>query len=176
MLKDYYKNLKKILLTEKQIQKKIKKIAREIEKDYKNKELILICNLKGSFRFLSDLIKYLNIPLMIDFIAFKSYEGKKSTQLRIIKDLKMNVKNKNVIVVEDIVDTGKTLNDIIKYLKEFKSPASIKVCALLDKPSLHQADIKIDYKGFEIDNHFIVGYGLDFNEYFRELNDIYILK
>lgn len=171
--KKYYKNIGKELLTSKQIQDKIKEIALEIEKDFKGDEVVLISNLKGSFRFLSDLVSYLTIPTMIDFIAFASYEGTKSTgHVRIIKDLKTDVKDKNVIIVEDIVDTGITIDFVIKYLNDFKYPKLIKICALLDKPSQRKIKVPIDYKGFDIGNEFIIGYGLDYNEYFRELNNI----
>ncbi len=171
----YYKKIGKVILTSKEIQNRIKEIAKEIENDYKNSEIVLISNLKGSFRFLSDLVSYLNIPTMIDFIAFASYEGTESTgMVRIIKDLKTDVIKRNVIIVEDIVDTGNTVDFIIKYLNDFKFPASIKICALLDKPSKRVISVPVDYKGFEIGDDFIIGYGLDYKEYFRELNDICI--
>ncbi|MBU1078078.1 MAG: hypoxanthine phosphoribosyltransferase [Spirochaetes bacterium] len=173
--KGYYKKLGKILLSTDQIQGKIREIASQIEEDYKDSEVVLISNLKGSFRFLSDLVSYLKIPTMIDFIAFASYEGTDSTgHVRIIKDLKTDVKDKYVIIVEDIVDTGYTIDFIIKYLNDFKYPSTIKICALLDKPSRRKIEVPIDYKGFEIADSFIVGYGLDYKEYFRELNDIFI--
>ncbi len=114
---------------------------------------------------------------MIDFIAFTSYKGAGSSgQIRIIKDLKIDIRNKHVIIVEDIIDTGETVNYIIKHLNDLKFPASIKICALLNKPCKRTVNLSVDYTGFEIDDHFIVGYGLDYNENYRELNDIYLLK
>ena len=175
-MKNYYNKLSKKLISSSAIQKKVKEIAKKIEKDYPE-EVVLICNLKGSFRFLSDLVSNLKIPTIIDFIACASYEGNKSTgHVRIIKDLKIDIKNKPVIIVEDIVETGLTLNFIIKYLLDFKFPKSIKVCTLLDKESSRITEVPIDYKGFEIGEQFVAGYGLDYKEYFRELNDIYVLK
>lgn len=172
---EYYKKIGKKLFSSNEIQNKIKQIARNIEKDFIGKEVLLISNLKGSFRFLSDIVSYLTIPTMIDFIAFASYDGIKSSgRVRIIKDLKTDVKNKNVIIVEDIVDTGITIEFIIKYLNDFKYPRTIKTCVLLDKPSKRIVQVPIHYKGFEIEDKFIVGYGLDYKEYFRELNDIYL--
>ncbi len=172
-VRDYYKRLGKIIISKKALKKKIKELAKKISKDYKNSEVVLICNLKGSFRFLADLASRLTIPTIIDFIAFSSYDGTKSEgKIRIIKDLKIDITNKNVLIVEDIIDTGITLDYIIKYLEEFKKPKDIKVCALIDKPTKRKVYVPIHYKGFEIPDLFVVGYGLDYKEYFRELNDI----
>lgn len=169
----YYKNLGKIIISAKAIRKKIKEIAKRISDDFKDSGVVLICNLKGSFRFLADLLSYLTIPTIIDFIAFTSYDGTKSEgKIRIVKDLKVDISNKKILIVEDIVDTGITLDYIIKYFEEFKHPDSIKVCVLLDKPSKRKVNVPIHYKGFEIPDVFVVGYGLDYKEYFRELNDI----
>ncbi len=175
--KEYYEKLGKIVISAKSIQNKIKKMAKEISADYKDGEVVLICNLKGSFRFLADLVSYINIPTIMDFIAFKSYEGTKSSEkIRIVKDLKIDISNKRVLIVEDIIDTGLTLDYIVKYIEEFKKPKEIKVAVLLDKPSTRKIDVKVDYKGFEIPDIFVVGYGLDYKEYFRELNDIVCFK
>lgn len=169
----YYKKLGKIIIPAKDIRRKIKEMAKKISNDYKDNGVVLICNLKGSFRFLADLSSYLTIPTIIDFIAFTSYDGTKSEgKIRIVKDLKIDISNKNILIVEDIIDTGITLDYIIKYFEEFKQPRSIKVCVLLDKPSKRKVDVPIHYKGFEIPDVFVVGYGLDYKEYFRELNDI----
>ncbi len=172
--KNYYNKLGKKLISSSALQKKIKEIAKKIEKDYPE-GIIFICNLKGSFRFLSDLVSYLKISTVIDFIDFASYKGTKSSgKIKIIKDLIIDIKNKPVIIIEDIIETGITLDYIIKYFNDKKSPKSIKICALLDKICTRAVEVPIDYKGFEIGNHFAVGYGLDYNEYYRELNDIYI--
>ena len=176
-IKKYQDKLEEILISSAAIQKKVKWVAGKIEKDYKGREIVLVSNLVGSFRFLSDLTSYLNIPAMIDFIAFTGYKGTKSSgQLRIIKDLKIDIKGKHVIIVEDIIDSGLTISFIIKHLNDFKFPASIKICTLLDKACKRTVEVPIDYKCFEIEDRFIVGYGLDHDEYYRELNDIYILK
>lgn len=172
--KKYHNKLGRKLISSSALQKKIKEIAKQIEKDYPE-GIIFICNLKGSFRFLSDLVSNLEIPTIIDFIACASYKGTKSSgHVKIIKDLEIDIKDQPVIIVEDIIDTGNTLDFIIKHLNNFKSPRSIKICTLLDKVSSRTNEVPIDYKGFEIGNHFIAGYGLDYNEYYRELNDIYI--
>ncbi len=171
--KEYYKNIGKTIISNKKIQNKIKELANQINKDYKNSDVVLISNLKGSFRFLSDLISNLKIPTILDFIAFTSYAGtKRKNEVRIIKDLKINVKNKKVLVVEDIVDTGYTVDFILKYLFDFKHPLEVKICTLLDKPSTRKIEVPVDYRGFIIPDLFVIGYGLDYKEYFRELNDI----
>jgi hypoxanthine phosphoribosyltransferase len=163
----------KVLITKAQIQKKVKELAESLSRDYsKNDYIILICNLKGAFIFLADLCRKITVPLCIDFIATSSYEGTESTEnVRIIKDLKMNIMGKDIIIVEDIVDTGYTLAYIIEYLK-LHHPKSIKVCTLLDKKCKRKVEIPIDYTGFIIDNRFVVGYGLDYNERYRELEYI----
>jgi len=174
---EYYKKLGKVIISASQIERKVKEMAKQISKDYDKNFPVLISNLKGSFRFLADIVKYVKIPVMIDFIAFQSYEGHKSIgNVRVIKDLKIDVSNKNILLVEDIVDTGITLDYIIKYLEEFKKPIDIRVCTLLDKPSKRKVYVPIHYKGFDIPDVFVVGYGLDYKEFFRELNDIYELK
>ncbi len=170
---DYYKRIGRTIISSKRIQKRVKEIANEINKEYKDSDVVLISNLKGSFRFLADLVANLKIPTILDFIAFTSYTGtKRRNEVRIIKDLKVNVKNKKVIVVEDIVDTGYTVDFILKYLFDFKHPLEVKICTLLDKPSTRKIDVPVDYRGFIIPDLFVIGYGLDYKEYFRELNDI----
>ncbi len=172
-MQEIYKKLGKVVIDYNSIKEKIKEIACKIEQDYKNKEIVLIGNLKGAFRFLADLVSELNIPVIIDFIAFASYIGThQDERIRIVKDLKLDIEGKEVIVVEDIIDTGVTMDYIIKYLKEIKGAKEVKICALLDKPSRRVVEVPIHYKGFEIDDIFVVGYGLDYNEYFRELNEV----
>ncbi|MGQ9615071.1 MAG: hypoxanthine phosphoribosyltransferase [Spirochaetota bacterium] len=163
----------KVLITKDQIQKKVKELAESLSRDYsENDYIILICNLKGAFIFLADLCRKITVPICIDFIATSSYDGTESTEyVRIIKDLKMNIMGKDIIIVEDIVDTGYTLSYIIEYLK-LHHPKSIKVCTLLDKKCRRKVEIPIDYTGFVIDNKFVVGYGLDYNERYRELEYI----
>lgn len=170
--KEYYAKLGRVLISSGRIQRKIKEIARKIRKDFRDDEVVFICNLKGSFRFLSDLISYVRIPLNLDFISFTSYDGTDPGKIRIVKDLKTDIKGKNVIVVEDIADTGITMDFIIKYLKDFKNPREVRTCVLLDKIARRKVDVPIHYRGFVIPDVFIVGYGLDYREYFRELNEI----
>lgn len=168
----YYKNLGRVLISEEDIKSKIRELAEQISKDYQGKDIIFVCNLKGSFRFLSDLISYMTIPVMIEFITFKSYDGIQPGQVQILKDMNTDIDGRNVIIIEDIADTGYTIDFIIKYLKNFKNPCEIKVCVLLNKQDQRKVDIHLDYKGFDIPDLFIVGYGLDYKEYFRELNDL----
>jgi len=170
---DYYRKLGKIIISRERIQAKVRELAERISRDFQGEELILICNLKGSFRLLADLVSYLTIPAVIDFVSFRSYDGLASRgKIHIAKDLDIDVAGKSILIVEDIVDAGATLDYVINYFQKFKKPKDIKVCALLDKPSRRKADVPIHYRGFEIPDLFIVGYGLDYNEHFRELNDI----
>lgn len=165
-------NLKniKILLTEKQIQQKVKELAKKISNDYKNKTPLLIGILKGSFIFLSDLVRYLTIGCEVDFIAISSYEGFQSTGVvRQLLDLRHTPENKDVLLVEDIVDTGLTLQYLIDNLKT-RNPKSLKVCVLFDKPDCHKVPVKFDYLGFVLPNKYVVGYGLDYNERYRNLS------
>lgn len=162
----------RVLISRDQIQAKVEELARLIRSEYGPEELILICNLKGAFIFLADLCRELKSPLNTDFIAATSYKGTKSTgDVRIIKDLKMDVRDRHVLLVEDIVDTGLTVGYILDYLK-LHHPRSLKICTLLDKKVKRDIDITVDYCGFEIEDRFVVGYGLDYNERYRELDYI----
>jgi len=161
-----------VLLTEEQITRRVYELGRQISDDYKGKDLVLVGILKGAFVFLADLARGISIPLTIDFVAISSYgvSTKSSGVVRIIKDLDEPVENKHVLLVEDIVDTGWTLK--LSYLREnlyAKKAASVRVCVLLDKPSRREADVQLDYVGFVIPNKFVVGYGLDFKGFFRNL-------
>jgi len=170
-------DLANILVDEKKLQNRIKLLGAEISRDYEGKNPILICILKGAVLFLSDLIKNISIPLEIDFFSLSSYGNstKSSGIVRIRKDIDTDVFNRHLIIVEDIIDSGLTLEYITDYLHKHK-PLSVKICALLDKPKAHKIDLKIDYVGFEIGNEFVVGYGLDFAEKYRNLPYIGILK
>lgn len=158
----------KVLIDEEKLQKRVKELAKEIEKDYKDKEINLICILKGSIFFTCDLAKNINKKVKIDFLKLTSYEGETSFKIKLVANLLPNIENKDLIIIEDIIDTGKTLNYLVPYLKK-ENPKSIKVCTLLDKPSRRVVPFKADYTGFEIENKFIVGYGLDFNQDYRNL-------
>jgi hypoxanthine phosphoribosyltransferase len=162
------------LLTAEEIASIVKNLADQISRDYGVKELILVCILKGAFMFLSDLIRHLRIPVKVDFVRLASYgEGMRSCGLvEISKDIEIPIEGKDVLIVEDIVDSGRTL----QFLKErlaLSAPRSIKICALLDKKSRREVQIEADYLGKEIEDVFIVGYGIDFNEDYRNLPEIY---
>lgn len=158
----------KVLIDEEKLQKRVKELAKEIEKDYKDKEINLICILKGSIFFTCDLAKNINKNVKIDFLRLASYEGENSSKVKLVANLLPNIENKDVIIIEDIIDTGKTLNYLVPYLKKEK-PKSIKVCTLLDKPSRRVVSFKADYTGFEIEDKFVIGYGLDFDQDYRNL-------
>ncbi|HEY6041670.1 MAG TPA: hypoxanthine phosphoribosyltransferase, partial [Anaerolineae bacterium] len=167
-------NLAKTLFKPEQLQARIRELGAEISRDYTGKDLLLVCVLKGGILFLTDLMRTLTIPHAIDFMAISSYGGTRiesSGVVRILMDLNTNIENRNVLVVEDIVDTGRTLHYIIENLMT-RDPASLKVCTLLSKPSRREIEVKLDYVGFEIPNEFVVGYGLDFDELYRNLNFI----
>lgn len=162
----------KMLIDEERINKRIKEIARQIEEDYKNKDIVFLCILKGSVVFTVELAKAVKNNVQFEFMEVSSYIGHESTgKIKINKDITESIKGKNIIVIEDIIDTGRTLYDLKEYLKQ-KNPETLKICTLLDKPSRRVAEIEADYVGFVIDNKFVVGYGLDDNQNFRNLNYI----
>ena len=171
------KDVSAILLDEQTIQKRVSEIAACISKDYEHKTPVIISVLKGSFIFLADLVRCFTIPVEIDFLAVSSYgkSTKSSGVVSINKDLDIDISNRDVIIVEDIVDSGLSLQYIVDYIGKHGA-ASVKTCVLLDKPSAHKDEIKIDYKGFDIGNKFVVGYGLDFAEKYRNLPYVGILK
>lgn len=169
--------IKEVLISEGQIAQKVKEIGERISNDYQGKEVLIIGILKGSFVFMADLIRHLTIPVTVDFMMFSSYgtDSETSGVVRIIKDLEQSIEGKHVIVVEDIVDTGLTLKYLLDNLNSRKL-ASLKICTLLDKPSRRRVEIKTDYNGFIIPDKFVVGYGLDYGEKFRNLADIMVIK
>lgn len=167
----------KILFTEKDIQKRAKEIGEQITKDYRGEELVLLCTLKGAFLWMADLTKNIDLDTQIDFISASSYGSGTTTSgvVKITKDINMDLFNKNVLIVEDIVDTGTTLNFIKTYLEE-RNPKSVKICTMLDKPSRRVVDIQPDYVGYTVDDIFIVGYGLDYDQKYRNLPYISFLE
>jgi len=162
-----------ILFTKEEVEATVNRLAAEIRKDYQGKHPLLIGILKGSFVFMADLIRLLNFPLEVEFITLSSYgRGRESSgKVRVVKGLRAPIKGRDVLVIEDIVDTGLTISFLLDYLRK-KKPASLKLCALTDKPSRRQIPVTIDYLGFTVPNKFIVGYGLDWDERFRYLPDI----
>lgn len=163
-----------IFITEDQIKNRIKELGKKISEDYKGKDLLLIGILKGSVPFLCSLMWEIdNEKLAIDFMDVSSYgsETESSGDVKILKDIDSSIKGRNVLIVEDIVDTGRTMNKLLEMLNT-REPASLKVCTLLDKPSRRVCDVKIDYIGFEIENRFVAGFGLDDDQYMRQLKYI----
>ena len=167
----------KILISRDEIAKAVNRLACEIKRDYQDKQPLLISVLKGSFVFMADLIRQLDLPLELDFIRLSSYGAAResSGKVRVVQGVKSPVKDRDVLVIEDIVDTGITISFVFDYLKK-KRPASLKLCTLTDKPSRRRVPVPIDYRGFTVPNKFIVGYGLDIGQRFRNLPDIYILE
>lgn len=159
----------KILIDEENLSKRIKELAKQIENDYKGKDIVLIGILKGSIMFMTELAKNIKSNTYLDFMEITSYEGTESTgNVQINKDVRNSIKGKDVIIVEDIVDTGRTLDYLLKYLNK-KEPNSIKTVTMLSKPSRRVININADYVGFEIEDKFVIGYGLDYNEKYRNL-------
>ena len=167
----------KILISRDEIAKAVDRLASEIKKDYQGKQPLLIGVLKGSFMFMADLIRQLDLPLELDFIGLSSYGAAResSGKVRVVQGVKTPIKGRDILVIEDIVDTGITISFLLDYLKK-KKPASLKLCALTDKPSRRRVPVPIDYLGFTVPDEFIVGYGLDLDQRFRNLPDIYALE
>ncbi len=171
-------NLAKTLVDRDAIQKRIAELGEQISRDYQGQDLLLVCILKGGVMFLTDLMRHLTIPHSIDFMAISSYGGgrtQSSGVVRILMDLNASIENRHVLIVEDIIDTGRTLQYITENL-ETRDPASLKICTLLNKQSRREVPIHVDYVGFNIPNEFVVGYGLDYGELYRNLPYIGVLK
>lgn len=170
-------DIKEIIIKEDEVLSKIKELSKQISEDYKNKNLLVVGILKGSVIFASDLIKNIEIPCEIDFMAVSSYGNSSETSgvVRIIKDLDHSIDGKDIIIVEDIIDSGVTLDYLIRYLKT-RNVNSVKIAALLSKPSRRKVEIDVEYLGFEVPDEFIVGYGLDYAEKYRNLPYVAILK
>jgi hypoxanthine phosphoribosyltransferase len=166
-----------ILFTKQEIEDKVRELAAEISQDYHDKHPLLIGVLKGSFIFMADLVRRLDFPLEVEFIRLASYgQGRESSgKIKVVQGLRSQVKGWDILVIEDIVDTGLTVAFLLDYLKKEK-PASVKLCALTDKPSRRQVPVTIDYPGFTVPDKFVVGYGLDWDEKFRYLPHICTLE
>ncbi|MBQ6371784.1 MAG: hypoxanthine phosphoribosyltransferase [Oscillospiraceae bacterium] len=170
------KDIQSVLITEEELKAKVSEIGAKISEDYKGKEPIFVGVLKGCFVFMSDLVRSVSINCSMDFMAVSSYSGTKTTgAVKINKDLSEDICGKDVIIVEDILDSGVTLNYLKNYLM-VRKPASIRIVTLMDKPSRRKADVYADYSCFEVPDAFVVGYGLDYNEKYRNLPYVGILK
>lgn len=170
--------LDEVLITEEALQARIHELGAEISCDYKDKDLLLICILRGGVMFLTDLMRAITIPHAIDFMAVSSYgAGARTTSghVRITLDLSSAIEGRDVLLVEDIIDSGNTISSVLELLKARK-PKSLKVCTLLDKPERRETDVPIDYRGFTIPNKFVFGYGLDLDEYYRDLPFIGVVR
>jgi len=167
----------KVLIRRDEIKKAVARLAREINRDYQGKRPLLVGVLKGSFVFMADLVRQLDLPLELDFVKLSSYGSaqESSGQVKVVQELETPIEGRDVLVIEDIVDTGLTTSFLLDYLRQ-KKPASLKLCALTDKSSRRKVAVAIDYLGFTVPNKFIVGYGIDYDEKFRNLPDIYAIE
>lgn len=158
-----------ILINKTKLEKRIEEMAKQIQKDYQGKEIVFIGILKGSVMFMTELAKNIKSNIILDFMDVSSYEGTESTgKVKINKDIRDSIEGKEVIIVEDIIDTGRTLTYVLEYLKQ-KNPNRIKIATMLSKPSRRVMELKVDYIGFAIEDKFVVGYGLDYQEKYRNL-------
>jgi len=166
-----------VMLGPEEIAGRIKELGAELTSYYAGEEVLVVGILKGSFMFMADLIRSINGPVVVDFMAVSSYGNafETSGQVKILKDLDISLEGKNVLITEDIIDTGLTLNYILSLLRE-RNPKSLKVCALLDKPSRRTVDLIPDFIGFTIENRFVLGFGLDYNDLWRNLPAVYAFK
>jgi hypoxanthine phosphoribosyltransferase len=170
--------VERILVDEEHLRHRVTELAQTISKNYKGKDLVLICVLKGAVTFLTDLMRQISIPHEIDFMAISSYgvgQRESTGAVRLIMDLKTDITGRDVLIVEDIVDTGQTMDYLLR-LFQARQPASLSVCTLLNKPSRRTVDVKLDYIGFDIPDEFVLGYGLDYDEKYRNLPYVGVLK
>lgn len=167
----------KVLLSEERVNVRIREIGEQISRDYAGKQVHLVCVLKGGSFFLCELAKRITVPVSLDFMSVSSYGGdtKSSGVVKIVKDLDEPLKDKHVIVVEDIVDSGRTLSYLLEMFRD-RGPASLRLCTLLDKPERRVVDVSVDYTGFEIPDQFVVGYGLDYDQRYRNLPYIGVVE
>jgi hypoxanthine phosphoribosyltransferase len=175
---DLHADIAEILLTEEQISTRVAELGSRISADYQGRTLTLVSVLKGSLPFMADLMRAIDLPLRIDLMEVSSYGGattESSGLVRILKDLSASIAGEDVLIVEDIIDTGLTLNYLIRYLRG-KNPATLRICTLLDKPARRLVEIPVDYIGFQIPDQFVIGYGLDFGEVYRNLRYVGVLK
>lgn len=177
-MQDYREFLQEILITEDQLQQRIKELGEEISADYRGEDLLLICILRGGVMFLTDLMRELSVPHMIDFMAVASYgvgARESDGHVRITLDLTSSIQNRNVLLVEDIIDSGNTIASVLELLR-VRKPKSLRICTLLDKAVRREVDVPVQYRGFEIPNKFVFGYGLDLDEFYRNLPFIGVVR
>lgn len=167
----------RVLLSEEEVDERIKQIGEQVSRDYEGKQVHLVCVLKGGSFFMCELAKRIRVPVSLDFMSVSSYgsETKSSGVIKIIKDLDEPLRDKDVLVVEDIVDSGRTLSYLLEMLKD-RGPRSLHLCTLLDKPDRRVVDVKVDYTGFQIPDEFVVGYGLDYDQRYRNLPFIGVVE
>ncbi len=173
-----HEDIKTVLVTEQQLKEKVAELGAQISRDYEGKNLLLVSILKGAVVFMADLMRAVSIPCSIDFMVVSSYGGTNTTStglVKIVKDLDADLSGRDVLIVEDILDTGVTLSNLVPMLK-LRNPNSVRICAILDKPTRRKADIQPDYEGFQVPDEFVVGYGLDYNEKYRNLPYVGVLK
>lgn len=169
--------VERVLFTQQQIAQRVLQLGEQISRDYQGKDLMLVCVLKGAVMFAADLMRAIQLPVSLNFMCVSSYgtATTSSGDIHITKDLDLPVEGKNVIIAEDVVDSGNTLNYLVKYLKS-KNAASVDICTIFDKPSRRKVPVEVKYTGFEIPDEFVIGYGLDYAEKFRNLPYLGILK
>jgi hypoxanthine phosphoribosyltransferase len=175
---DLHADVGEILITEEAIAAKVTELGRRITADYAGKPVTLVSVLKGSLPFMADLMRAIDLPLRIDLMEVSSYGGsatESSGLVRILKDLSKSIEDEDVLIVEDIIDTGLTLNYLLRYLRG-KNPRTLRICTLLDKPARRLVEIPVDYIGFQIPDQFVVGYGLDYGEVYRNLRFVGVLR
>lgn len=170
-------DIREVLISEEELKAKVAELGAQISKDYEGKNLLLVSILKGAVVIMADLMRAITVPCAIDFMVVSSYGSGTETSglVKIVKDLDSDLSGKDVLIVEDVLDTGVTLSNL-KPMLQLRNPNSIKICAILDKPSRRKTDIKAEYTGFEIPNEFVVGYGLDYDEKYRNLPYVGVLK
>lgn len=167
----------KVLLTEEEVDKRIQEIGEQISRDYAGKQVHLVCVLKGGSFFMCELAKRITVPVSLDFMSVSSYGGdtKSSGVVKIVKDLDESIQDKDVLIVEDIVDSGRTLSYLMDMMRD-RGPKSLRLCTLLDKPDRRVVDVNVDYTGFQIPDEFVVGYGLDYDQRYRNLPYIGVVE
>ena len=176
-MKKVYENIERILISKDELSQRVKELGAQITKDFEGEEVIVVGVLKGSVLFMTDLIREIDLPMDIDFMVVSSYEGStvSSGNVKIIKDVNIDVAGKNVIIVEDIIDSGRTMHSL-RELFQVRDCKEFKICTLLDKKERRKIEIDADYVGFDVPNEFVVGYGLDYDGKYRNLEDIGVLK